>query len=166
MRHDVERVALGIVQALHPRLHQLDDASRLSPLTDQRPATVASLDGPTVEAAEAEFSSNKRVATRALHDRRGELAVELAPEDACCDLLDRSVIEWPDLDALREALLPERHDRIWHRFSGADRGDHEGGHRKSKLEDERGGMVVEKVRVVDRQHQGPARRALRQRRAC
>jgi hypothetical protein len=81
------------------------------------------------------------------------------------DRLDRAIVERPNVDPFRETLLPQCNDRIGHGLADPDRRHHERRHPQGELEDERGGVVVEQVGVVDQQHERAIGGPLHERRA-
>ena len=148
-RNDVESPAFGVFEALDPGADELGNAGRHAQLADERPATIPLLDRARVEPAQAQFPRDEWIAVGAPDDRLLDLGVDRAVKHVRCDLFDGAVIERTDLDSGGEALLPQGNHGIGNGLAAPDRRHHERRHRHRQLEDERGGMVVEEVGVVD-----------------
>ena len=145
--------------AAQPGGDQLDQAGRRPERAAQAPDPALVAQSAVLQRTGHQLVEEEGIAQRALGELSERHGVDRASQDGDEEVLDGLVVERVHFDPRRAVVLPEHDHGIGARHAGPSGGQHAGEHGGRtvlrKLVDQRGGAVVEQMRVVDEDEQRP-----------
>ena len=150
---EAERPALVVVEVAQPALHHVDEARRHGGARAQRPHAVGLHEVAGIERADHELVEVEGVAVGLAPQHGVGGRIDRTAEDLAEQRRDVLAGQRADVDPLGELVLPQRGDRVGHRFAEAHgEGDERREVGRQLVHEQRRG-VVELVGVVDGQQQ-------------
>jgi hypothetical protein len=162
-RHELQRVTRARSGLLDAQVDELREARRSLDLAAPAPDAAVVGQQPAVDPVAGQLAQEERVAARHLPQRGDGAAVNRPAQAGDEEPLDVAARQLVQLQHRAVLVLPQRPEGIRHRLPrphGHDRDGLAGGH---ELVHERRGRVVERVPVVDAEHQAGAGGPLGQR---
>ncbi len=156
-RQDVES-SLGLrVECAEPVGNELVQARRRDERASEAPHSPLVAETATVDRAEHELPDKEHVALAGRPDLARGARLDRASEHKVEQRVDRRPVEIAEIDATHAGAMPERFQAGGHWFGRSDGGDQEDEVGIDELRDERRRRLVERVEVVDEQHERSVR---------